>query len=121
MANESRDDHINIRVQKSRKATWKNICSVRNISMTSFITDSVENRMLEDERKRVIAFIENQDNIFIRIENNINQLAKTVNGQKYMSVNQLTELHRQLQTINKLKEQQNQIFLKIYSLIANDC
>ncbi len=109
-----------IRVQKLRKEKWKKICSKRKISLTSLIIDSVENRILEDERRSILAFIEKQDNIFIKIETNINQIARIVNGQKFISQTELSNFQNQLKTIVDLKEKQNEIFLKIYSLIAND-
>jgi hypothetical protein len=120
MGNEGKEDQILIRVQKSRKENWKKICSKKRISLTSLIIDSVEKRILEDERRKVLAFIEKQDNIFIKIETNINQLAKFVNGQKFISQRELHDFRNQLKTITQLKEKQNEMFLKIYSLIAND-
>jgi len=120
MQNDGKEDRILIRVQKFRKENWKKLCSENNISLTSLITDSVENRMQENERRKVLAFIEKQDNIFIKIETNINQLAKIVNGQKFISKTELQDFRNQLKTIGDLKERQNEIFVKIYSLIADD-
>lgn len=114
------DEYIKIRISKSRKQQWKNISSKRKISLTSLIIDSVENRILEDERKKILAFIEKQDNIFIKIETNINQVARIVNGQKFISQTEMRHFQSQLQTIAALKQRQNEIFLNIYSLIAND-
>lgn len=115
-----KDESIKIRISKSRKQQWKNITAKKKISLTSLIIDSVENRILEDERRKVLAFIEKQDNIFIKIETNINQIARIVNGQKFISQSELNNFQNQLKTISDLKEKQNEIFLKIYSLIAND-
>lgn len=116
----SKEELILIRIQKSRKEKWKKICKERNVTLTNLIIASVENRMLEDERRKVLAFIEKQDNVFAKIENNINQVAKIVNGQKFISGYQLTDFKNQLRTIIELKEKQNEIFIKIYSLIADD-
>ena len=80
----------------------------------------MENRILEDERRSILAFIEKQDNIFIKIETNINQIARIVNGQKFISQTEMRHFQSQLQTIAALKQRQNEVFLKIYSLIAND-
>ncbi|SIS64011.1 hypothetical protein SAMN05421796_101760 [Chryseobacterium piscicola] len=112
---------IKFRIEKNKKENWKKICSQKKISLTSLIIDSVENRILDDERRKVLAFIEKQDNIFIKIETNINQLAKIVNSQKFITKNEADEFQDQLKTIIKLKEKQNEMFVKIYSLIANDC
>ena len=113
-------DHIKIRISKIRKENWKKICKEKNITLTNLIIASVENRILEDERKKILMFIEKQDNIFIKIETNINQIARIVNAQKFISSKELNHFQNQLKTVIELKEKQNEIFTKIYSLIAND-
>ena len=115
-----KSDMIKFRIEKDKKENWKKICSQKKISLTSLIIDSLENRILDDERRKVLAFIEKQDNIFIKIETNINQLAKIVNSQKFITKNEADEFQDQLKTIIELKEIQNKMFVKIYSLIAND-
>lgn len=117
---QAKEDVIIIRVQKSRKEEWKKICMKKQISLTSLIIDSVENRMMDDERKKVLAFIEKQDNIFIKIETNINQVARIINGQKSISEIDLKDFSEKLEEIKNLKKEQNMIFTKIYSLIADD-
>ncbi|MDM1040159.1 MULTISPECIES: hypothetical protein [Empedobacter] len=113
-----KEDLIIIRVQKFRKDNWKKLCLEKQISLTSLIIDSVENRLMNDERRKVLAFIEKQDNIFGKIETNINQVAKIVNGQKFISENELQKFSNQLTEITKLKVRQNGIFLKIYSILG---
>ena len=113
-------DHIKIRISKTRKENWKRICKEKNITLTNLITASVENRILEDERKKILTFIEKQDNIFIKIETNINQIARIANAQKFISSKELNYFQSQLKAITELKEKQNEIFIKIYSLIADD-
>ena len=113
-------DHIKIRISITRKQHWKRICKEKNITLTNLITASVENRILEDERKKILEFIEKQDNIFIKIETNINQIARIANAQKFISSKELNHFQNQLNEITDLKKQQNEIFTKIYSLIAND-
>ncbi|WP_407477747.1 hypothetical protein [Elizabethkingia anophelis] len=110
---------IYIRIQKQKKENWKKLCSKRQISLSSLIIDSVEGRIFDDERRKILAFIEKQDNIFAKIENNINQVAKIVNAQKFINCNELKTFGEQLKKVTELKEQQNGIFTKIYSLIAN--
>ncbi|MXS71914.1 hypothetical protein GSF70_11870 [Flavobacteriaceae bacterium W22] len=111
-------DVIKFRIDKNRKEDWKTICKAENISLTSLITNSVENRLMDNERKKVLAFIEKQDNIFVKIETNINQVAKIVNGQKLISENELQKFIDQLTEIAKLKARQNEVFLKIYSMLG---
>ena len=113
-------DYIKIRISKTRKENWKRICKEKNITLTNLITASVENRILEDERKKILTFIEKQDNIFIKIETNINQIARIANAQKFISSKELNHFQNQLNEITDLKKQQNEIFIKIYSLIADD-
>ena len=113
-------DYIKIRISKTRKQHWKKICKEKKITLTNLIIASVENRILEDERKKILTFIEKQDNIFIKIETNINQIARIANAQKFISSNELNHFQNQLNEITDLKKQQNEIFTKIYSLIADD-
>ena len=113
-------DYIKIRISITRKQHWKKICKEKNITLTNLIIASVENRILEDERKKILTFIEKQDNIFIKIETNINQIARIANAQKFISSKELNYFQSQLKNITELKEKQNEIFTKIYSLIAND-
>ena len=120
MGDDGKEDLILIRIQKIRKENWKKICSEKQISLTSLIIDSVENRILNNERRQILAFIEKQDNVFAKIENNINQIAKIANSQKFISENEQNHFQKQLKTIIELKEKQNGIFTKIYSLIADD-
>ena len=112
-------DHIKIRISITRKQHWKRICKEKNITLTNLIIASVENRILEDERKKILTFIEKQDNIFIKIDTNINQIARIANAQKFISSKELNYFQSQLNEITDLKKQQNEIFTKIYSLIAN--
>ena len=111
-------DYIKIRISKTRKQHWKKICKEKNITLTNLIIASVENRILEDERKKILTFIEKQDNIFIKIETNINQIARVANTQKFISSKELNYFQNQLKTIIKLKEKQNEVFLKIFSMLA---
>lgn len=107
-----------IRIQKYRKENWKKICLKKNISLSSLIIDSVENRILNDERRIILEFIEKQDNIFGKIENNINQVAKIANGQKFIRESELSNFSDKLSEIIILKKEQNEIFTKIYAKLA---
>ena len=116
----TKEDVIFFRIDSQKKKEWKKLCLEKQISLTSLIINSVENRMMDDERRKVIAFIEKQDNLFAKIENNINQVAKIANGQKFIGGKELILFEEQLKTVIELKKQQNEIFIKIYSLIADD-
>gem|GEM_PF-395276 len=115
---ELKDEVILIRIKSQKKKDWKNLCSKKQISLTSLIVNSVENRMMDDERRKVLAFIEKQDNIFGKIETNINQVAKIANGQKFISENELRNFSDKLSEIVILKKEQNEIFTKIYAQLS---
>lgn len=109
---------IIFRITDQKKQEWKKICDTREISLTSLIINSVENRILDDERRKVLEFIEKQDNVFVKIETNINQIAKIVNTQKLISSENLKCFNERLAEIIILKKEQNKIFENIYSLIS---
>ncbi len=115
---EQKDEVIFFRIKREKKKDWKKICSKKQISLTSLIINSVENRMMDDERRKVLAFIEKQDNIFGKIETNINQVAKIANGQKFISENELRNFSDKLSEIVILKKEQNEIFTKIYAKLS---
>lgn len=94
------------------------VCRERHISMTDLIIDSVENRIFDNERKDVLAFLEKQDNIFIKIQTNINQVARIANGQKSISDVELEKFTSMIIQLTILKKEQNRIFEKIYSVLA---
>lgn len=109
---------IEIRIEKERKKLWKKLCSERKVSLTTLIIDSVEDRLMNDERRKVLAFIEKQDNIFVKIETNINQVAKIANAQKFISEREIKNFNLKLSEVEKLKQEQNKIFSQIFSLIS---
>jgi hypothetical protein len=115
---EPKDEVILIRIKSEKKKNWKKICSNKQISLTSLIINSVEKRIMDDERRTVLAFIEKQDNIFGKIENNINQVAKIANGQKFISENELRNFSDKLSEILILKKEQNEIFIKIFAKLS---
>ena len=76
--------------------------------------------MSAQERREVLKFIEKQDNIFAKIENNINQFANIANAKKDINSFEMKSFTKQLVKIQELKAVQNQIFKDIYKLIAYD-
>ncbi|MDY0930712.1 hypothetical protein [Chryseobacterium sp. CFBP8996] len=120
MERNSKESQIVFRIEKQRKEIWKKLCSERKISVTSLIVDSVEKRIFDDERRKIFLFIEKQDNVFRKVETNINQLAKIVNGQKFITQTQFNAFREQMKIVADLKKEQNEIFNQIYSLIAGD-
>lgn len=111
-------DYVKIRISCSRKENWKKVCTEKKISLTSLIINSVESRIMDDERKRVLKFIEKQDNVFVKIETNINQVARIVNAQKFIAKKELDDFLDKLSEIIILKERQNKIFENIYTLLS---
>lgn len=115
---ENKSTMIKFRIEKEKKETWKQLCSKRKVSLSRLIIDSVENRLMDDERRKVLTFIEKQDNIFVKIETNINQIARIANSQKFISEKDLNFFSDQLIKIEKLKQEQNRIFIQIYSMLG---
>jgi hypothetical protein len=111
-------DYIKIRISVVQKEKWKKVCSEKKITLTNLVINSVENRIMDNERKKVLEFIENQDNVFVKIETNINQVAKIANSQKFISSKDLNYFSERLTEIIVLKEKQNRIFESIYTLLA---
>ena len=114
----SKDVNIKFRIDNLKKSKWKMVCRERHISMTDLIIDSVENRIFDNERKDVLAFMEKQDNLFIKIQTNINQVARIANGQKSISDVEMEEFTNKIIQLTTLKKEQNKIFEKIYSMLA---
>lgn len=115
---EKSSEMIKFRIKKSKKEKWRKICLDRNISLTQLIIDSVEDRPKEDDRRKILKFINEQDNIFIKIETNINQVAKIANAQKSISDQVLKDFTTQVAEVKKLKEEQNETFRMIHAILA---
>ncbi len=114
-----KDTEIKIRINKKQKEKWIKICKDRNISsLTSLIIDSVEGRIFDGERRELLMFIEKQDNIFLKIENNINQYARYANTKKFINTEDLRLFTKKLSVIAELKLEQNKMFEKIYYLLG---
>lgn len=109
---------IKFRIEVKRKISWKNICTSRNISLSEMIIDSVEKRLPNYERRKVLSFIEKQDNSFAKVENNINQIARIANSQKFLSKNDFDSFNLMLKEILRLKQEQNKTFIQFYALLA---
>jgi len=118
------DSFIQIRVTPSQKTKWKELLEQkstsanRKFSMTDLIISSVENKLLDSDRKEIMSFIEKQGNIFAKIENNINQVAKYVNTQQKISDSVLADYNSKLKELNTMKLEQNDLLRKIYNLLA---
>ncbi|MBT2621316.1 plasmid mobilization relaxosome protein MobC [Chryseobacterium sp. ISL-6] len=109
---------ITLRLEQQIKDNWLSHCQKSNIYLSDFIVNTVEGKMLENDRKEIMTFIEKQGNIFAKIENNINQIAKYVNTEKSIPTELLKEYSSKLQQLNSLKTEQNRIIKKIYIELA---
>jgi cation transport regulator ChaC len=118
---ENKRETIKFRIEKQKKEEWRTLCTERKLSLSGLIISSVESRILDDERRKILAFIEKQDNIFVKIETNINQVAKTVNGQKFMTGSELGKFTEQLSQIIDLKKATERNFRKnLFNALKND-
>lgn len=118
MSKELKNERIEIRIEKGKKEIWVSFCKKNNIILTDFIINSVENKLLNYERKEVLSFIEKQGNIFSKIENNINQIAKTINTEKILHPHLFKSYNDQLKELTLLKDEQNKMFKKILVFLA---
>lgn len=116
----NKSKYLILRITESQKKQWKRLSAERKTTLTDLIISAVEGNMNVQERREVLKFIEKQDNIFAKIENNINQFAYVVNAKKEVHRAELIAFTQRLDEIVKLKAEQNQIFRQIYKLIAND-
>lgn len=112
--------NIIFRIAQERKNAWMKVCKKRNISLTDLITSAVEKRITTGERIEILKFIEKQDNIFSKVENNINQFAKVANANKNVSEYSMKKFLELLEEVQRLKKEQNEMVKHIYKLIAND-
>lgn len=116
----NKSKYLILRITESQKERWKRLSAERKTTLTDLIISAVEGNMNAQERREVLKFIEKQDNIFAKIENNINQFAYIANAKKEVHQAELIAFTQRLDEIVKLKTEQNQIFRQIYKLIAND-
>ena len=116
----NKSKYLILRITESQKEQWKRLSAERKTTLTDLIISAVEGNMNAQERREVLKFIEKQDNIFAKIENNINQFAYIANAKKEVHRAELIVFTQRLDEIVKLKTEQNQIFRQIYKLIAND-
>lgn len=116
----NKSKYLILRISESQKERWKRLSAERKTTLTDLIISAVEGNMNAQERREVLKFIEKQDNIFAKIENNINQFAYVANAKKEVHRSEFIAFTQRLDEIVKLKAEQNQIFRQIYKLIAND-
>jgi len=116
----NKSKYLILKITESQKERWKRLSAERKTTLTDLIISAVEGNMNVQERREVLKFIEKQDNIFAKIENNINQFAYVANAKKEVHRVELIAFTQRLDEIVKLKAEQNQIFRQIYKLIAND-
>ena len=95
------NSEIKIRIKKSKKEEWKRYCKEKGITLTNLIINSVEGRAWDNERKKALEFIEKQGNLFAKVENNINQQAKFINSQKFMTKEQMLQFGNDLTEVIK--------------------
>ena len=112
------DTFIQIRILKSQKEEWVKLANDKGITITNLVISSVENKLLNSDRKEILNFIYKQGNIFAKIENNINQIAKVVNTEKSISNDLFAHYLQRVSELNKMKLEQNDLLRKIFNLLA---
>lgn len=114
----SKKSRIEFRIEESKKKEWMKYCDENALFLSDFIISSVDRKLLSSERKEIMTFIEKQGNIFAKIENNINQIARTINTEKNIHPQLLSYYNEQLKELVLLKDEQNKMFKKIYGFLA---
>lgn len=114
------DDTIKFRIRTEEKKKWKKYCEKEGISITELILASVKKRMTDRDRRRIIKFLDTQDNIFAKVENNINQLARIANAQKFLLPSQQQQFLDYLEQLVNLRTQQTKTITSIYRFMAKD-
>lgn len=109
---------ITLRLSQEIKDQWQSHCNKSKIYISDYIINTVEGKILENDRKEIMSFIEKQGNIFAKIENNINQIARFINTGKYIPEELLIDYNNKLSELNSLKTEQNRIIKKIYTELA---
>lgn len=111
---------IEIRIKAEEKKRWKEFCYQEGITLTDLIYNSVKNRMMNQDRRKVLQFLEKKENIYAKVENNINQLARIANGQKFLLPSQQQQFLDYLKEIEELKKKEVAITKSIYKFMAED-
>lgn len=83
------------------------------------IISSVDNKLLSRDRKEILTFIQKKANVFAKIENNINQIAKVVNTEKNISNGLFEYYNKRLSELNGMKLEQNDLLRKILDKSSN--
>lgn len=115
--NNLKNEVIVMRIEELKKKLWKNEAEKRGISLTLFIETMVEGNLMRLERSELIDFLEKQENIFSKIQNNINQFARIANTSKSIDNELLIQFQQKLNEIVLLKQEQNESFNKIYEIL----
>lgn len=90
------------------------------MTLSDLIISGVERKLSNSEKREVLKFIEKQDNVFAKIQNNINQFAHRANYKKDIFKDEMILFNKRLEELALLKAEQNKIFKQIYKLLADD-
>lgn len=112
-------NRIELRVEEQTKKRWQSICRKKKITMSSFIKNSVENRLQQNDKREIVKFIREQSNIFAKIENNINQFSRIANQKRFVDRKDMKVFIEFLEELKVLKGQQNEMFAEIINLLKN--
>lgn len=118
---ENKNKYLKIRISQNRKNSWKRICKERKISLTELITSSVENKKTIAEKREILEALRKEDYSLSKIANNINQFTKVINAKKTTSDYEISRFNELIEKFYTLKTEQENIMLKIYKYLSNDC
>ena len=110
-----KDKEIHIRVTNEEKELFKKLAKENNMSISDLCISSVMNKntYIAPIRK----YIEKEDAYDRKLENNINQIAKIVNAQKFADTTELRKFNLSINEIIILRQKKIDIFKKLYKIL----
>lgn len=109
---------INFRVTDEQYLEIKKRVTKDNITITELFLDMFYNRVHTEDKRKFLTKITKDDFILSKVGNNINQIARYVNHQKYITKDQSNELLILMRNLLELMNENSEIYRKILNFLA---
>lgn len=109
---------INFRVTDEQYLEIKKRVTKDNITITELFLDMFYNRIHTEDKRKFLTKITKDDFILSKVGNNINQIARYVNHQKYITKDQSNELLILMRNLLELMNENSEIYRKILNFLA---
>lgn len=109
---------INFRVTNEQYLEIKERVTKDNITITELFLDMFYNRIHTEDKRKFLTKITKDDFILSKVGNNINQIARYVNHQKYITKDQSNELLILMRNLLELMNENSEIYRKILNFLA---